>query len=379
MSNPPGVYAVELLYDQQPEFDEVRLLGALRSRLGAVVPIEGMDSSLGFIIGDLHAHFADVRTNAQLVITPTEVGYSPELAADSLQQTWDWPGAADAVARCTRGVFVSDFLARTLPPAVRLRFMVEAVRTVVEIAPPLAIDWKPAQKVVDPRTGLTAPTLPFNVRFFTLADSGENVMDTRGLDILGLPDVQCRFTGLSPAEVASHLYGIAAHLVQQGPVRDGFVAAATDGHRWVCRYGQSLAGPTRQIVDLQQDRDVVPAPGQRQPGGQPAAPVQPGGQPATPALGQRQPGGPQTGGQPAAPPPGQRQPGGPQPGSQPAAPAPGQPPGPGGPPASAEGQPPADRVPAGSPSPAPAPGVRPAAPRPDSDAQDPAQVRSRQG
>jgi hypothetical protein len=360
MSNSPGVYAVELLYDRQPEFDEARLLGALRSRLGAVEPIEGMDSSLGFIIGDLHASFADVRTNAQLVITSTEVGYSPELAADSLQQTWDWPGAADAVAGCTRGVFVSDFLARTLPPAVRLRFMVEAVRTVVELAPPLAIDWKPAQKLVDPRTGLTAPTLPFNVRFFTLADSGENVMDTRGLDILGLPDVQCRFIGLSPAEVASHLYGIAAHLVQQGPVRDGFVAAATDGHRWVCRYGESLAGPTRQILDLRQDQDVTPAPGQRQPG-QPAAPAQSGDQPAAPA---------QSGDQPAAP----AQSGNAgvvqaQPGSQT---------GSGGPPSSVQGQPPAGPAPAGSPA-----AGEPAAPQPDSVAQvpapDPAQIRSRQG
>lgn len=261
MSNPTGVYAVELLYDQQPEIDGARLLGALRGRLGAVEPIDGMEGSLGFIISELQADFADLRTNAQLIVTPTEVAYNPEVAAESLQQTWDWPGAADAVVRCTRSVFVSDFLARTLPPAVRVRFVAEAVRAVVGVAAPLAIDWKPAQKVVDPRTGLSAPTLPFNVRFFTLADTGENVMDTRGLDILGLPDVQCRFTGLSPAEVASHLYGIAAHLVQQGPVRDGFIAAATDGHRWVCRYGESLAAPVRQIVDLQQDQDAASAPG----------------------------------------------------------------------------------------------------------------------
>ena len=342
MSNPPGLYAVELLYDQPPEFDGARLLGALRSRLGAVEPIEGMDSSLGFTIGDLHAQFADVRTNAQLVITPTEVPYTPELAADSLQQTWDWPGAAAAVAQCTRGVFVSDLLARTLPPAVRLRFMVEAVRSVVGIARPLAIDWKPAQKMVDPRSGLTAPTLPFNVRFFTLADSGENVMDTRGLDILGLPDVQCRFTGLSPAEVASHLYGIAAHLVQQGPVRDGFVAAATDGHRWVCRYGESLAGPPRQIVDLQQDQDVAAAPGPRPAGRQPGAAAPSGGQPSAPASSGGQPDQASSGDRPAAPA---------QPGNSASAPA--------------------------------QPGSSPAAPRPDSvapvPAQDPGQIRSRQG
>jgi hypothetical protein len=367
MSNPPGLYAVELLYDQPPEFDGARLLGALRSRLGAVEPIEGMDSSLGFTIGDLYAQFADVRTNAQLVITPTEVRYTPELAADSLQQTWDWPGAAAAVAQCSRGVFVSDLLARTLPPAVRLRFMVEAVRSVVGIARPLAIDWKPAQKMVDPRSGLTAPTLPFNVRFFTLADSGENVMDTRGLDILGLPDVQCRFTGLSPAEVASHLYGIAAHLVQQGPVRDGFVAAATDGHRWVCRYGESLAGPTRQIVDLQQDQDVAATPGPRPAGRQPGAAAPPGGQPGAPAP---------PGGQPGAPAPSGGQPPASEHSGQRAAPVqPDQAP---------SGDRPAAPAQPGNSASAPAqPGSSPAAPRPDSvapvPAQDPGQIRSRQG
>lgn len=270
MNTPTGVYSVELLYERDPEIDAARLLGALRARLGSIERIAGLSDSLAYVAQDVGVDFEDWRTSAQIVVSPP-TPYSPGHAASSLEHTWDWPGARAAVAQASRSVIVSDFLARSMSPAARLRLVGEAVRAVVGVAVPLAIDWKPAQKIVDPTSsGLSAATTPFNVRYFTFAgETGRALMDTRGLDALGLPDVQCSFTGISPSDIASNLYGIAATLVSDGPIADGHVAAAKDGRRWICRVGTASVPPVREVLELQvQVGSPSPSKG-RQPSGQP--------------------------------------------------------------------------------------------------------------
>jgi hypothetical protein len=252
MGSAAGVYSVELLYAEKPTVDAARLLGALRARLGAVDPIHTDGASLAFVAHDVHVRFGEIETSAQVVVSPTDGPYDPALAASSLEHTWDWAAAPMKVAQARHSLVLGDFFARTLPPADRLRLIVQAVRAVAGVAPPLAIDWRPAQKIVDPIDGVAAQTLPFNVRYFTFAGDpdGRALMDTRGLDVLGLPDVECTYVGLAPAEVASHLYGLASRLVAKGPVRDGYVAVAADGRRWICRKGQATVGPDRAVLDL---------------------------------------------------------------------------------------------------------------------------------
>lgn len=255
MGSAAGVYSVELLYAEEPAVDAARLLGALRARLGAVERIDGTAASLAFVAHDVLVRYGEVETSAQIVLSPTDGSYDPALAASSLEHTWDWPNAQIMVSRARRSLVVGDFFARTLAPADRLRLVAEAVRAVAGVAPPVAIDWRPAQKIIDPVDGLAAQTLPFNVRYFTFSGDrdGRALMDTRGLDVLGLPDIECIFVGLAPAEIASHLYGMAARLVSKGPVRDGHVLTASDGRRWVCRKAQATVGPDRQVLALERE------------------------------------------------------------------------------------------------------------------------------
>ena len=251
MSTAARVYEVELLYPDEPIIDAARLLDSLRTRLGQVDRIKGLANDFAYVAHDVQVPIGDMQTSAQVAISPTEIDYDPALAASSLDYTWDWPGARFTVARAKRSMIVSDFLARALPPADRLRLLIETVRAVARIVPPLAIDWKPAQKIVDPRSGLAASTLPFNVRYFTFpTEPGRALMDTRGLDVLGLPDVQCSFESMSPRDVATHLYSIASTLVMDGPLPDGQVMPSADGRRWVCRRASAVVPPNREVLDL---------------------------------------------------------------------------------------------------------------------------------
>lgn len=251
MNAAAGVYEVELLYEKEPIVDAARVLEALRARLGEVDRIKGLETDFSYVVHEVQVALGDVQTSVQVLLSPSEIDYDPAQAASSLDYTWDWPGARYAVTRARHSMAVSDFLGRRLPPAERLRLIIETVRAVASVVPPLAVDWKPAQKIVDPRSGFAAPTLPFNVRYFTFPDQpGRALMDTRGLDVLGLPDVQCSFVSISPRDVAAHLYGIASTLVMDGPLEEGHVVPSADGRRWVCRRARALVPPDREVLVL---------------------------------------------------------------------------------------------------------------------------------
>jgi hypothetical protein len=77
------------------------------------------------------------------------------------------------------------------------------------------------------------------------------VVDTVGLAPLGLPDVQCHFSGLDPAEVAALVDETARYLYVEGDViDDGDTIEGLAGAPWVCRHEAALVDPPRDVVDL---------------------------------------------------------------------------------------------------------------------------------
>ena len=70
-----------------------------------------------------------------------------------------------------------------------------------------------------------------NIRLFTVAgDESALVMDSLGLHIFGLPDVQCHFRDREPAEIAALLHSTATYLFDAGDViADGNTISSLDG------------------------------------------------------------------------------------------------------------------------------------------------------
>jgi ligand-binding SRPBCC domain-containing protein len=77
-------------------------------------------------------------------------------------------------------------------------------------------------------------------------------MDTRGLDVFGLPDLQCHFRNLDPKAVAGMLYNTAAYILEHGDViADGHtVAGISAKDKWQCQHEDSLAAPERTVLDV---------------------------------------------------------------------------------------------------------------------------------
>lgn len=256
-----GVYAVDLLYERQPTIDRDGLLAALRAGCGSTVDLSAAETPAvwHFAFEDHLARYADRAVPVQALIDVAR-GVPDDLEA-ALQQSWDWPGARAAVARCGAGVMVADFLARALPRGERISLIRRIVLAISQAAPPAAIHWRESGRVVDPVAfggavvrGSSDHLFPaLNVRLFNIAGRpGEMVMDTLGLAALGLPDVQCHFAGLDATRMAGLLYDSAHYLFEHGDaIADGHtIQGFTPEQRWRCRHEDAMVGPARVVLDL---------------------------------------------------------------------------------------------------------------------------------
>src|SRR5207248_380352 len=120
----------------------------------------------------------------------------------------------------------------------RLPAFVERVAKSAKQHRPIAVWWKPAQRLVEPKALQAAARagdplrVALNMRLFHVeaGTADERVVDTIGFEPLGLPDLQCHFRGLEPAQVAALLDEMARYVYAEGDViGDGDTVSGVDG------------------------------------------------------------------------------------------------------------------------------------------------------
>lgn len=182
----------------------------------------------------------------------------------ALQQAWDFPAASEAPDRARGAALLTDLMSSPLDPRDRLNVFQRTLDGVLTLLSPVAIHWQASDRLVDPASySLREPKKypdilagALNVRLFRVesetGDTGNIVMDSRGLDSFGLPDVQCHFRGLQPGRVAAHLCNIAAYLFEHGDVVESghTVDGLDDGQKWVCQPEEALVPPEREVLDI---------------------------------------------------------------------------------------------------------------------------------
>ena len=91
-----------------------------------------------------------------------------------------------------------------------------------------------------------------NVRMFTVNDrEDEIVMDSLGLNVFGLPDVQCHCVDVAADDLATWLFSFALYVATTDrDIHDGETIDGYDGTRLVMHYEGSLVEPGRVVIDL---------------------------------------------------------------------------------------------------------------------------------
>ena len=179
---------------------------------------------------------------------------------DEIQQSWYFPEAAEVVKRAKCCLAVTEMMARQLEPKLRLKLFHAALQAAAEVCKPIALVFHHSCEVIPLDSYLNACNEPpelrpgsINILLFTVSDSDdEMIMDSRGLEEIGLPDVQCHFKNMDPNDVSRVLFNTAAYIVSNGSVIDSghTIGGRTPEEIWLCQYEESLVEPKRELIDL---------------------------------------------------------------------------------------------------------------------------------
>jgi hypothetical protein len=249
----PTALVAELWFEQTPDLSDPSLLEALRA-LSPDTQAQQDSFTVPYRTPGGNGQAASGPAPLVTVVMPSSRPGESGKQRPDVGQTWDWKGAEDAVARAEVGVLVTELLVAGWSPQDRVNALTRVLEAVARWSAPVAVWWPHSQKVSDPETlAADDPGGAVNVRFFTVAgDDGALVLDTLGLHVFGLPDLQCHFRDRDPGEIAGLLYATALYVFDAGDViADGNTISGLDGQgRYVCRRETSLLEPTRLVLDV---------------------------------------------------------------------------------------------------------------------------------
>lgn len=256
-------YPIEFLAKQPIHPDREKLAADLRQYLGRVRVPEEPDAPLIFFLEDFPVVFKDGSIPAQLTFLETDKETKPDAYEDALHQSRSFPKAREVLKDCRHSVMLMNMMCSPLSHETRRAIISNGVKAAIQTMAIDAVHWSPTQQLIDPADIVAKfadprevinPTQGFlNVRFFKNASrDGEMVMDTLGLNALGLTDFQIHYRDLDAGDVAGVMWGLGGYAFEKGDViEDGHtVQGPKPEDRWRCRREESLLDPKRTVLDI---------------------------------------------------------------------------------------------------------------------------------
>lgn len=264
------LYQVQLLFEERPDAPSAQqVYEALRGAFGRVDLVDGDPSLLCFAIP---AYTVPDGKGGQLPVKLLQQQAHPfrqeSVDAQARGQFWNLPDGEAVLAGCQYEVTFFDMMAAGLDHQRRGELLMDGMDAVLPLYPTCkAVFMKPAGKLLTLPQILQEPVSRedryiwrgVNARFFRIEGTQSFVVDTLGLSVLGLPELQYKFQGLDPNWVVGHAYDVAAYLYHQDtPIQEGETVDGLDAQgrldpqvQWLCHRGQALIGPAREVVDIQ--------------------------------------------------------------------------------------------------------------------------------
>ena len=263
LENFPEMLTAKLLFLEKPNLETDRILKELRRHFSKV-DNPSNDKALLYFFPDIKIQLQDSSIPAQCTIfLPNEDDSEPAIAEEAFQQNWHWNEASDSAKSCKYEVLVSDFMTRTLDYKTRFNLFAYFLSAVTKATSPLVVYSITSQKLVKPADVINSMASQenrylesfINVRLYNISnsDSGDLLMDTLGLHLLGLPDVQIRFANLNESEIAGLLWNYAYYIFEQGDVIENgnTLLGLEPNSKWKCERQLSLTAPERLVINVQ--------------------------------------------------------------------------------------------------------------------------------
>ena len=273
---PGGVFMVQLLMKEKCEMPSTqRIAEVLERHIGRVEAAEPQEKTAKAMNGialfaamDHIAKFSDGQGPVQVSIMPCDTFHPETIDEMKRSQMWDCLEDRDRIlSECKYCVFANDILTGALDPLERADFDMDYLEALVELFPT-------CEAVYSLNTGklILADTVRnreftgldrfihyiVNARFFNISGTSDSVVDTLGMSLLYIEDMQYHFHDMDPNWVVGHAYNIASYvLATRRSVKDGDTVdgIADNGNldqsiQWKCHYEDALVQPSRPVLDV---------------------------------------------------------------------------------------------------------------------------------
>lgn len=273
---PGGVFLAQLLMKEKCEAPSVERMAEVLSRhIGRVEAAEPsgqmVDTMKGmalFAALDHLGHFSDgKRLPVQVSVMPCDTFHPEKIDAMRRSQMWDCLQDRDRIlSECKYCIFANDILCGALPPLERADFDMDFLEALLELYPACEAVYclnsgklVPADTIRD-RTAEGPDRFiryAVNVRFFNISGTSDHIVDTLGLSLLYIEDLQYHFHSMDPNWVVGHAYDMASYiLANDRPIKDGDTIDGVAGGRldqslqWKCHFEDAMIQPARAVLDV---------------------------------------------------------------------------------------------------------------------------------
>ncbi|MDO5558588.1 MAG: DUF4261 domain-containing protein [Oscillospiraceae bacterium] len=266
-SQPGSVFMMHLLFKNPVSMPDKNTMTSVMSKhLGDVDCFSFNDKVAAFAAKKYLSEFKDARIPPQLMIMGCNE-FDPD-TIDQLRksQMWDCIEDRDRIlSECRYQIFANDMMA-ALPALQRADLDMNFMEALAEIFVDCeAVYFENSGKLFtceDIRNHNIPAEDRFiyfavNVRFFNIRSTDDMVIDTLGMNVLYLPDIQYHFHGLDPEAVVNHAYNMAVYIFKNdNPINQGDTIDALENNemstkvRWKCSYEDSLIQPSREVIDI---------------------------------------------------------------------------------------------------------------------------------
>lgn len=271
---PGGVFVVKLLMREQCVMPSARQMQEVLARhLGRIESFGEQSAEKGFggfAALDYMAKFSDREVPVQLCVMNCQPFDGEQIDDMQRSQMWDCQGEHDRIlSECGYAVFANDMLGGGLNTQVRANMLMDYVEALLELFPTCeAVLFHNSGKMVMAdaiRNGEVEGLSRYikycvNVRFFNISGTNDHVIDTLGLSLLYIEDLQYHFHDMDPNWVVNHAYNMASYILDNNcPIKDGdTIDGIAEGRlaqdiQWKCHFEDSLVGPMRPVLDVCMD------------------------------------------------------------------------------------------------------------------------------
>ncbi len=266
--NPGGVFIVKLLFKEAPQFPpKERLEEVMEKHLGTIDCFWYDDKGAGIAAKDHICHFKDADVPPNFMITPPCEFKGEEIGVFERSQMWDCPDKDRVLEECKYQIIITDMLAGALPPVERANMDMDFAEAAIELFPSceailffnsfklfLAEDFNNNNVFgVDRFINFAV-----NARFFTIENTDDMIVDTLGMSLLFIPDLQYHFHDFDPNLIVNHAYCTASYILSNdNPIKAGDpIDSITENgefdqeNMWKCNYENALIQPAREVIDI---------------------------------------------------------------------------------------------------------------------------------